>query len=234
MGQILSIGLETGDLSEFDSTVTDSGDLSVTSGAALGGSGFGLQAVIDDTTAIYGDVAFTHTTNDFRCGFLYQRNTLVATTGAAFAALAVLNTSSTAGRAEIYLQRVGASTNLFRPFAFQVQDSGAGIFIIGATTLSTTDEVFIEYSLTRASSAVANDAVGTLYINGTQDAINSSLDVFDAPAIETLRWGYAIPQASYSGTVYQDRFVLRDDLESAVPDSIGGPYVLNRRRRRYD
>ena len=43
---------ETGDFSEWDASVTDGGDLSVTNGAALFGS-YGLSALIDDLTTIY-------------------------------------------------------------------------------------------------------------------------------------------------------------------------------------
>ena len=49
---IFADGFEFGDLSSWSSSVTDGGDLSATSGAALVGS-YGMQAVIDDNNAIY-------------------------------------------------------------------------------------------------------------------------------------------------------------------------------------
>jgi hypothetical protein len=51
-GTLFFDGFETGDLAAWSSALTDSGDLYVSSEAALGGS-YGLQAVIDDNRAIY-------------------------------------------------------------------------------------------------------------------------------------------------------------------------------------
>jgi hypothetical protein len=45
-------GFESGDLSAWSSSSTDGGDLSASTAAVLHGT-YGLQAVIDDTNAIY-------------------------------------------------------------------------------------------------------------------------------------------------------------------------------------
>jgi hypothetical protein len=49
----LKDGFESGNFSAWSSSTTDLGDLSVTTGAALGGTGYGMRAVIDDKNAIY-------------------------------------------------------------------------------------------------------------------------------------------------------------------------------------
>jgi hypothetical protein len=49
---IFSDDFETGDLSMWSSAVTDLGDLSAASAAAIGGS-YGLEAVLDDNDSIY-------------------------------------------------------------------------------------------------------------------------------------------------------------------------------------
>ena len=67
---VADIDHETGNLSEYSSTVTDSGDLSVSTNAALNGSRYGLQAVIDDTTGIFGQVDLS-TYDIFRLHFYY-------------------------------------------------------------------------------------------------------------------------------------------------------------------
>ncbi len=51
-GSLFFDGFETGDLSAWSSAQTDSGDLSVSPEAAIGGA-FGLRAVIDDNRVIY-------------------------------------------------------------------------------------------------------------------------------------------------------------------------------------
>ena len=53
MSEIINIHLES-DLSEFTSTVTDSGDLYWSADAALAGTSGGMACLIDDTTSIYG------------------------------------------------------------------------------------------------------------------------------------------------------------------------------------
>jgi len=56
------------DLSEYDTTVIDGGDLSVTIAAAMGGTARGLQLLIDDQVEIYGvkDIATALTQIRFR------------------------------------------------------------------------------------------------------------------------------------------------------------------------
>ena len=49
---IFADGFESGDFSAWDSSTTDGGDLSVTTGAAMVGT-YGMQAEIDDNNAIY-------------------------------------------------------------------------------------------------------------------------------------------------------------------------------------
>jgi hypothetical protein len=68
----LSASFETGDLSEFDSTVTDSGDLSAHADAAYNGS-YGMQAVLDDATSIYGHWTFSDK-SQVRIGFWFNPN----------------------------------------------------------------------------------------------------------------------------------------------------------------
>ncbi len=68
----LSASFETGDLSEFDTTVTDSGDLSADAAAAKNGS-YGMQAVLDDATAIYGQFTFDNK-SELRLGFWFDPN----------------------------------------------------------------------------------------------------------------------------------------------------------------
>jgi hypothetical protein len=51
--RIFADGFESGDLSAWSSSETGSGDLSASAGAALAGTAVGLQAVVNDTGALY-------------------------------------------------------------------------------------------------------------------------------------------------------------------------------------
>jgi hypothetical protein len=68
----LSASFETGDLSEFDTTVTDSGDLSAHADAAKNGT-YGMRAVLDDATTIYGQFTFANK-SELRLGFWFNPN----------------------------------------------------------------------------------------------------------------------------------------------------------------
>ena len=59
MTRLATLTHDTGDLTEYSSTVVDGGDLSVATAAALAGTSHGLQVVVDDTTAIYGQKDIT-------------------------------------------------------------------------------------------------------------------------------------------------------------------------------
>ena len=65
---------EAGDLSEYDSTVTDGGDLSAHADAAYEGS-YGLRAVIDDTNTLYANKTFDGKSR-LRVGFYFDPNGL--------------------------------------------------------------------------------------------------------------------------------------------------------------
>ncbi|MFZ2102956.1 MAG: right-handed parallel beta-helix repeat-containing protein, partial [Oricola sp.] len=73
-------GFETGDLSAWSSAETDQGDLSVSSGAALGGA-YGLQADIDDNRSLY--VVDTTPANEsaYAARFYFDPNSIVMASG---------------------------------------------------------------------------------------------------------------------------------------------------------
>ena len=76
MGEVFDVTHNAGNLSEYDATVTDGGDLSAAVGAAMAGSDYGLQAVIDDTTKVYGRMDFSLSSSAFRYRFYFDPNGL--------------------------------------------------------------------------------------------------------------------------------------------------------------
>lgn len=93
MTELFNITHDGGDFSEYDSVVTDGGDLSVAVGAAMAGSAYGMEAVIDDTVSIYGQKDFSNVSrlrarwyfdpNSIDSGIDKQVNILNAKDGAA-------------------------------------------------------------------------------------------------------------------------------------------------------
>jgi len=84
---LVDIDHEDGTTDEYDSVVTDEGKLSVEAGAALAGTNYGLQVVIDDATAKYGQIAVNVST-DVRVRFYIDPNGLAMADGDEFQVLA--------------------------------------------------------------------------------------------------------------------------------------------------
>ncbi|HLF73879.1 MAG TPA: right-handed parallel beta-helix repeat-containing protein, partial [Anaerolineales bacterium] len=79
---IFADGFESGNLSAWSSSSTDAGDLSVSANAALVGS-YGLQAVIDDTTAIFLTDDRPVAEPNYRARFHFNPNSLTMASGEA-------------------------------------------------------------------------------------------------------------------------------------------------------
>ena len=106
--EILNITHNVGDLSEYTSTVTDGGDLSVTTAAALAGTSHGLSCLIDDTNDIFGLKDFTQLTSSaFRFRFYIDPNGLTMSDNNSFTLLRLRDVAST--RARVFLQRSGSN-----------------------------------------------------------------------------------------------------------------------------
>jgi len=215
LAEIFDITHETGDLSQYDSTVTDGGKLSVAGGAALIGS-YGLQAVIDDTTSKYGQMDFTlFTSTTYRFRIYLDPNGLTMSSGDVFTVCTIFNSSSPRARIQLYYSGGNYQIRLL------VRNDAAGNDISSyyvITDASHYIEVLIEY----ASSDVASDGQGTLWIDGSQKEVVSGIDLYDLSKPDRARLGaVADLDSGTSGTLYLDDFVLRDD--STEIGAGGGP-----------
>ncbi len=125
MARIVHIRHEMGDLSEWTSTTTDSGNLSVEVAAALAGTGFGLQFVIDDTNTLQAQKTFTElgaSPTDLRLRFYIDPNSLTMATNDEFLVLQILdfglatilnvslNYNASTYRLAVHLKADGSST----------------------------------------------------------------------------------------------------------------------------
>ncbi|KKM23531.1 hypothetical protein LCGC14_1614290 [marine sediment metagenome] len=220
-GEIFHITHEPGDLSEYTSTVTGGGDLSVTGGAALVGS-FGLSVLIDDTGDIYGQVDFTQLTSTaYGLRIYIDPNVLTMAGSDAFDVALVLR--SVSDRARIRLRFSGGNYTV----SWRVIDDSLGTQATAFYTI--TDDVhYIEGRVEYASSAVANDAQITLLIDGVQKEQKTGLDIYDVSKPDNVRFGAPGGlDAGTSGTLYLDDFVLRDDATEigAAPSGISPWYA---------
>ena len=208
MTEIVNITHETGDLSEYTATVTDSGDLSVAGAAALAGTGYGLSCFIDDTTSIFGRFNFTQLTSSFvRARFHIDPNTLTMGVNHNFVVFRLFGDPD------------GIVVNVDLDFnsGYRIE---AGVFNDAGTEHDTSpyaitdEEHYVEILLTYASSAVANDATFTLWIDGVQKEQLTGLDVHGrSKADRVLLGAVGNLDSGTSGTLYLDELVVRDDAQ---------------------
>jgi len=199
MTELFNIGLET-DLSEFDTTATDGGDLAQSGAAALAGTAGGMSCLIDDTNQIYGEKTFSSVTR-FRCRFYIDINSLTMADGDVFNIAKEISSSKIALRLK-YTTASGYQINI-------QCDLDSGTDVTGDYDISDAEH-YIEFDWAAASSPGANDGFLSLYLDGSLQETLSSLDN-DTVTIDRMAFGAFGVDSGTSGTLYLDEMVANDD-----------------------
>lgn len=216
MSVIVNINHETGDLSQYTTTVEDSGDLFVASDAALAGTSYGLSCYIDDTTAIYGQktLASADTAGTIRFRLYIDPNSLTSVNGIEHS-IAVLYNSSSAAFFYVYLAYT--TVNGFRVRCAILNDSVAGEF---SAYYDITDEPhYLEFQVQRATSADANDAWFKMWVDGTLRDTVTGKDLYTRFAdFSFIRFG-AISgiDVAYNKAYYLDELIVNNDGSEIGP-----------------
>jgi hypothetical protein len=218
MAEIVNVNHETGDLSQYDQTITDGGDLSVSTDAALIGS-YGLQVVIDDTNSISGRMNFASWPNGathFRARFYLKPNLVTMASGDSFC---IMTIDGGSGYPVLtYLEYDGADYGIR---LFYNNDGGAaGQFGSSITPQSH----YYEILLSRATTDASNDGIVRHWIDGNLQNTKSGLDMWDRfNDITHMRLGAVFGiDAGTSGTLYLDDLVIRNDATEIGPVPSGG------------
>ena len=198
---IFADGFESGDLSAWSSSSTDLGDLSVSSAAALVGSQ-GLQAVIDDSNAIY----LTDDTPDaeprYRARFYFDPNSISMASGDAHFIF-----KGFMGISQILQMEFRNSSGAYELRA-KVLNDGSTWVVTNWFILSDAPH-FIELGWRAATAVGANDGGLTLWIDGIQQADLIGVDN-DTRRIDRARLGALSGiDTGTSGTYYFDAFESR-------------------------
>lgn len=208
MAELFDIDHETGDLSQYDSTVTDGGDLSVEAAAALASTSYGLQCVVDDTNRLYGLMNQLDTgTGKFRARFYFDKNTLAVPNATYF---------------NIFLwHATGASNYIFRlsfrhtaagdpRFYFQPYNDGG---VIASINKAITGIHYVEIYIVQASDAVSADGSVEWWIDGVSQNSWANVDNYDVfDTADYIRFGIATrPNVGSSGICYFDQLYANDD-----------------------
>jgi len=206
MAVLFNITHDANNLDEYDSTVTDGGDLS-TGTPGLAGTTAKMQALIDDTTVIYGQKDFTQITSAaYRFRLYIDPNTI---TIPSFNSFFICDVSCSGGQ----LARVLLYYQTGYGYRLQVSHQDDDYAAHSTSFYSITDaEHYVEVLVTWASSALAHDATVTLWIDGDQKEQLTGLDIFNrGKPNRALLGATAGVDAGTAGTLYLDEFVLRDD-----------------------
>jgi hypothetical protein len=191
-------GFESGDLSAWSSAQTDSGDLSVTSDAALSGV-YGLQVLLDDKQPIYvvDDTPAAETV--YQVGFYFDPNGLSMVGSNPHVLFQALDADgSGVFRAELRSHRREYQLRL-------VVHRDHGQVSTPWTAVSDAPH-FLEIGWRAASRAAIHNGALRWWIDGDLKGKKTNLDN-DTRRIDSVRWGAVGGVGATRGTFYLDAFV---------------------------
>lgn len=211
---IFADGFESGDLTAWDASVTDGGDLSVSAAAAFSGS-YGMEMVVDDRNLIYVQDLTPLLEDHYRARFYINTDSLDMKNWVWTAIL--MDTDWTMG-----VNLIDEGTTGYSICIFEYDDNWNGqesqLYSLG------TGWHLVEIEWKAATAPGANNGFMKLWIDeqlqGTLDNLNN-----DERRIEDVWLGLAdnVPRNS-SGTLYIDAFESRRNTYIG-PISVGGPAV---------
>jgi hypothetical protein len=199
-------GFESGHPSSWSASATDANDLSVSSAAALDSTDFGLQAVVDDSHALYVQDDKPRDESRYRARFYFDPNGFDP--GEALAKrrtrlLIVFEEAPSRRMAAIVLRRVNGAYSLMGRCRLDDQtQADTGFFAI------TNAPHVVELDWRRSSGPEARDGSFQLWIDGTSVALLEGL-ANSASGVDFVRLGALAIKAGASGTLYLDEFESR-------------------------
>jgi len=209
------ITFEGNDLSEFDATVTDSGDLAAAGGdAALYGS-YGMAATIDDTNVRRGRITSVSNWSHLRFGFYFDPNGISMGSGNEFVIAA-----GNGGNSEflLFLKYDGSNYQLMLKVYTDSSSSKTSYVTI------TDDKHWVEVEMERSTGAGNDDGYGQFWVDdvsGAADASTTGLDD-DTEDFDELDFGATESiDAGISGTLYFDQLTWNNTGASIGPPAAG-------------
>lgn len=220
MTTLFNLTHDADNLSEYDSTETGGGDLS-TGTPGLGGSNAKMEALINDTGAIWGTKNLSYSSRDLRFRFYINPNGLTMGGSDKFLCLEFRTAGSNS-----YFAKMGPITASEYDFEFAYRlDSGS----YNSIFFSITDaEHRIEVYAERASGVAALDGSHTVWLDGVQQTQNTGLDIWDRGRPDTALLGATAQlDAGTSGTLYLDEFRANDDGTEIGPVSTRRVFITH-------
>ncbi|HSV85140.1 MAG TPA: hypothetical protein VLH85_01100, partial [Levilinea sp.] len=200
-GQLFADSFESGNLSAWPSAQTDSGDLSVTSAAALVGNR-GLQARINDNNAVFVHNTLSAAQSRYRMRFYLHPNSLTMAEGDLFI---IFNAFNAANSSNIMIRMRRSAGN------YQIQAAARDntAWQLTAWYSISNAQHYVEIDWRAATSASPNSGFLYLYINGT---LRTSLALTNSDwLVARERMGVVEGiDTGTRGTMYFDHFESRN------------------------
>ena len=214
MAVLFNITHDANNLNEYDTTVTDGGDLS-TGTPGLAGTTAKMEAFIDDANGIYGekDISGGPASGIIRIRFYLDPNGTTID-GVVVPCKGRCAGSPTYSFAHILLQKDNGTYSLLLQ---SIRDDG-NPNSIGSWSSISDAEHYVEFQIERATDAESNDGVASWWIDGVLIASESNDDNYDVFAdIDGVRLGATDTGTSTSGTLYLDELKANDDGSEIGP-----------------
>lgn len=211
---IFADSFESGDLSAWSSAATDAGDLSASAASALAGS-FGMQAVIDNNTAIYVADNTSNLEPRYRARFHFDPNSIGMANGDWHDLF-----QGFAGGSPVVRVQFGFLADEYVIRAGLLDD---GILWVNSPWFSLSDTAHaVEIDWRAATSPGASDGGLTLWVDGAQQANLTGVDN-DTRRIDSARLGAVSGvDTGTRGTYYFDAFESRQQTYIG-PDPSAAP-----------
>lgn len=231
MAQLFNITHDADNLDEYDSTVTDGGDLS-TGTPGLANTTAKMQAFIDSTDGIFGQKNILSPAI-VRARLYVDPNTLTMANGDQF-----------------LFHRFGQRAGGFSPVVdlFLRFETGTGFSLIAKVinddggqelfdVVTVSDEPhYVEYHVVRASSDIADNATFEWWIDGVSQETLIDIDIYNIMFDENMRFilgaSSSLDAGTGPGTLYLDELRANDDGKRIGPVGLGARIDHHYRMRR--
>jgi hypothetical protein len=216
MSEIIDISHDDGTLGGYDSTVTDGGKLSVTAGAALAGTSYGLSVETGDTDDKYGQVSPAGVETTLRYRIYVDPNSLTMTTGALTYYSYLLNNAGTLIIARLQIYYTGSA---YRTYINVRNDAGSSVLTDYAVISDAPH--YVEVHIVSAANSGSSDGTLEWWVDGSSQGTATGWDNYNLLNDGTVKFrnGSMAASGTLTGTFYIDQFVVNDDGSEI------GPYV---------
>jgi hypothetical protein len=195
---IFEDGFESGDVTAWTSLTDAESDASVTEAAALVGT-YGMQFVIDNTTAMYLVDATPDSEKRFRFRFYFDPNSVTMEAGNLF---------------NMFVAQFGGANAIvitleFNDGVYKIRPSSridAGTYTFHDRVILTDAPHYIEMDWKASSAAGANNGYSTLWVDGEEKTTMSSLDNDTVSITGVILGPSSGIDAGTSGTIFYDAY----------------------------